>query len=60
MNLRATYLRLACARPQVDGFESHDGTMGAAVRGDPNELLNADLNLNSAHAGWLTANIPNE
>ncbi|KAG2447710.1 hypothetical protein HYH02_007170 [Chlamydomonas schloesseri] len=44
----------------VDGFESHDGIMGAAVRGDPNELLNADLNLNSAHAAWLTANIPND
>lgn len=44
----------------MDGFESHDGTMGAAVRGDPNELYNADLNLNSPHGSWLTSNMPNE
>eukprot|EP00198_Chlamydomonas_reinhardtii_P011745 XP_001701082.1 predicted protein [Chlamydomonas reinhardtii] len=47
-------------RRQVDGFESHDGTMGAAVRGDPNELYNADLNLNSPHGSWLTSNMPND
>ncbi|KAG2454241.1 hypothetical protein HYH02_001275 [Chlamydomonas schloesseri] len=47
-------------RFMVDGFESHDGTMGAAVRGDPSELYNADLNMNSANAAWLTANMPND
>ncbi len=47
-------------RPQVDGLESHDGTMGSQIRGDPNELVNADLNLNSANAGFLTSVVPNE
>ncbi|KAG2489710.1 hypothetical protein HYH03_011817 [Edaphochlamys debaryana] len=44
----------------VDGFESHDGTVGAQIRGDPNELLNADLSLNSGHSGWLISRIPND
>ncbi|KAG2425540.1 hypothetical protein HXX76_013584 [Chlamydomonas incerta] len=47
-------------RFMVDGLESHDGLMGANVRGDPNELYNADLNLNSAHGSWLATNIPGD
>ena len=44
----------------VDGVESYDGTMGVQVRGDPNTVANAYLNLNSGHSGWLARNIPNE
>ncbi|KXZ43781.1 hypothetical protein GPECTOR_80g141 [Gonium pectorale] len=44
----------------VDGFESHDGTMGAQLRGEPNELVNADLNMNSGHSGFLIANVPGD
>ncbi len=45
---------------QVDGLESHDGTLGATVRGDPNYLINADINLNSNHSGWLMSVIGDE
>lgn len=34
--------------------------MGAQLRGDPNELVNADLNMNSANSGFLTKRVPNE
>ncbi|KAG2444074.1 hypothetical protein HYH02_009017 [Chlamydomonas schloesseri] len=47
-------------RFMVDGLESHDCTMGANVRGDPNELYNALLNINTPHGSWLTSNIPGD
>jgi hypothetical protein len=44
----------------VDGVESYDGTMGVQIRGDPNEVVNAYVDLNSGHSGWLIENIPDE
>ncbi|KAG2451086.1 hypothetical protein HYH02_004354 [Chlamydomonas schloesseri] len=44
----------------VDGLASYDSTMGALVRGNPNELYNALLHINTPHGSWLTSNIPGD
>ncbi|KXZ41755.1 hypothetical protein GPECTOR_293g788 [Gonium pectorale] len=47
-------------RALVDGLESIDCIRGAQLRGTPNQLINADINLNSANSGFIIQNVPEE